>query len=160
MELWHSAHTGFSAATTPSPHFACSILSGKLACLPGRRQMFTMVNHGLQPVNPWRTDKLQPWNFGILLILASELHHTLPLCMCMGAGMFTPVCVLMMKYSFACFILSGNLACLPAIKTLPICSYWLLSCHHTLALVCILMYKYIGACTWGAGNLACLSSRR
>ncbi|KAJ8444412.1 hypothetical protein Cgig2_005934 [Carnegiea gigantea] len=35
--------------------FAYSVL----ACLPNRRQMFTMVNHTLQPVNPWVTDRLQ-----------------------------------------------------------------------------------------------------
>jgi len=53
--------------------FACCVLSGNLACLSDRRPMFTVVNHGLQPVNPWGIDRLQPWNFGILLILASQL---------------------------------------------------------------------------------------
>ncbi|KAJ8428797.1 hypothetical protein Cgig2_012247 [Carnegiea gigantea] len=40
--------------------FACFVLSSKLAYLPSRRQMFTVVNHSLQLVNPWGTDKLQP----------------------------------------------------------------------------------------------------
>ncbi|KAJ8442774.1 hypothetical protein Cgig2_011044 [Carnegiea gigantea] len=53
--------------------FACSVLSGNMACLPARRQMFTVVNYGLQSVNLWGADRLQPWNFGILLILASRL---------------------------------------------------------------------------------------
>ena len=32
-------------------NFAFFLLSGNLKCLPGRRQMFIMVNHGLQLVN-------------------------------------------------------------------------------------------------------------
>ncbi|KAJ8444420.1 hypothetical protein Cgig2_005942 [Carnegiea gigantea] len=39
--------------------FACSMLPGNLTCLPGRRKMFTLVNHGLQLVNLWKTDRLQ-----------------------------------------------------------------------------------------------------
>ncbi|KAJ8424565.1 hypothetical protein Cgig2_020714 [Carnegiea gigantea] len=66
---------------TPAPvcvlmikyNFACSLLSGNLKCLPGRRQMFIAVNHGLQPVNPWVTVTLQSWHFDILIILDSEL---------------------------------------------------------------------------------------
>ncbi|KAJ8445912.1 LOW QUALITY PROTEIN: hypothetical protein Cgig2_009841 [Carnegiea gigantea] len=66
---------------TPTPicvlmikyNFACSPLSGNLKCLPERRQMFVMVNHGLQPINLWVTVALQSWHFDILIILDSEL---------------------------------------------------------------------------------------
>ncbi|KAJ8436479.1 LOW QUALITY PROTEIN: hypothetical protein Cgig2_000464 [Carnegiea gigantea] len=80
--------------------FACSVLSGKLACLPGRRQMFTVVNHDLQRVNPWGTDRLQPWHFGLLLVLASELSPQ-------------PHPYLYFNYIGACAWRAGNLTCLP-----------------------------------------------
>ncbi|KAJ8430121.1 hypothetical protein Cgig2_007094 [Carnegiea gigantea] len=55
-------------------------VSGNLKCLPGRRQMFTVVNNSLPPVNPWVTVTLQSWHFDILIILDSELSPHLHPC--------------------------------------------------------------------------------
>ena len=53
--------------------FECSLLSGNLKCLPRRRPMFTVANHGLQPVNLWVTVTLQSCHFDILIILDFQL---------------------------------------------------------------------------------------
>ncbi|KAJ8426899.1 hypothetical protein Cgig2_024390 [Carnegiea gigantea] len=54
VKLWQSAHTSFSAITTPPTHVcmlmskyigACAWGPSNLSCSPGRRQMFTVVNH-------------------------------------------------------------------------------------------------------------------
>ncbi|KAJ8425093.1 hypothetical protein Cgig2_007815 [Carnegiea gigantea] len=82
----HCANIGLSAMSTPPPLFvikyivACSPVSGNLKFLPGRRQMFTMVNHILQPVNPWVTIILQSCHFDVLIILDSELSPHPHLC--------------------------------------------------------------------------------
>ncbi|KAJ8421275.1 hypothetical protein Cgig2_026806 [Carnegiea gigantea] len=80
-------------------------LCNNLVCLPGSMQMFTVVNHGLQPVNPWETDRLQPWNFGILLILASELSPYPHPCLYFN-----------MQHNFACSAQLGKLVCLPGMR--------------------------------------------
>ncbi|KAJ8419655.1 LOW QUALITY PROTEIN: hypothetical protein Cgig2_016952 [Carnegiea gigantea] len=154
--------------------FACSVLSGNLAGLCGRRQMFTVANHGPQPVNPWGTDRLQPWHFGILLMLASRLspypHPCLYFnvqvywCMCMGVGMFTPICVLLMKYRFVCCVLSGNLACLPSRRRI----FTMLKYSLQLTVAVELWHSThtgFSAVTtplpmFEAGDLACLPKRR
>lgn len=84
--------------------FVCSLPSSNLKCLPGRRHMFIVVNHGLQPINPWVTVTLQSWHFDILIILDSELSpHPDPCldfnmqvhwCMCIGGWHVYPcLCV-------------------------------------------------------------------
>ncbi|KAJ8432261.1 LOW QUALITY PROTEIN: hypothetical protein Cgig2_013914 [Carnegiea gigantea] len=97
--LLHYAHIRF-CEHTPSPvcvsitkySFGCSLLSGNLKCLPGRRPMFTVVNYGLQPVNPWVTITLQSCHFDILIILDSQLSphpHSYLTCNMQYSAMFT-----------------------------------------------------------------------
>ncbi|KAJ8425493.1 LOW QUALITY PROTEIN: hypothetical protein Cgig2_029575 [Carnegiea gigantea] len=102
------------------------LLDGNLKCLPNRRPVFTMVNHSLQ----------SSCHFDILIILDSQLPpHPHP-CLdfnVQGAGMFTPVCTLMIEYVFALYsamftqpeayvhhgkpwCASGTLPCLPSMR--------------------------------------------
>ncbi|KAJ8428094.1 LOW QUALITY PROTEIN: hypothetical protein Cgig2_013306 [Carnegiea gigantea] len=117
-------------ASMTKSSFWCCLLSGNLKCLPGRRLMFTVVKHGVQPVTcyvnpvrgryrPWYTMVCKWYTTGkhyrcqtVILCLHYLLsyHHTpTPVCVFRlkfkfivhGAGRFTPVCVLIIKYRFA-----------------------------------------------------------
>ena len=64
-----------------------------LSCLLSMGLMFTMVNHGLQVVHRWKTDRLQLCNFGILLILPSPLSpHPHP-CLCVNVEVHQCTCM-------------------------------------------------------------------
>ncbi|KAJ8421789.1 LOW QUALITY PROTEIN: hypothetical protein Cgig2_020535 [Carnegiea gigantea] len=133
-----------SCEHTPSPvcvsitkySFGCSLLSGNLKCLPERRLMFTVVNHGLQPVNPWVTVTLQSYHFDILIILDSQLSpHPHP---CLA-------CNVQVHWSMYVggWVLSSTLPYLPNIRPMFTVLNWLLSCEHTPTPVCVQMIKYV-----------------
>ncbi|KAJ8424059.1 hypothetical protein Cgig2_032151 [Carnegiea gigantea] len=110
--------------------FACSL----------RRQMFTVVNHGLQPINPWQeadVDHGKPWSpsgtpLGKLIDCS---YGTLAFCSnCLVSCRHTPTPIC-------------NLLCLPSIRPM------FTVVNHGLQV-------FIGACAWGPGNLACSPGRR
>ncbi|KAJ8428633.1 hypothetical protein Cgig2_015751 [Carnegiea gigantea] len=112
--------------------FVCSVLSGNLACLPGRRQMFTVfcIFRAVRQSDMFIRQEADVYCSKLWSLIAfcsywllSYHHSPTPICILMckyiaacawGAGMFTPVCVLMMKYVFACSVLLGKLTCLPS----------------------------------------------
>ncbi|KAJ8432834.1 LOW QUALITY PROTEIN: hypothetical protein Cgig2_008548 [Carnegiea gigantea] len=78
---------------------ACSPVSGNLKCLPGRRQMFTVINHGLQPGKP--------------MVCKWCTHEKLTDCLLSCQQPPTPVCMVMCKFSGACGWGPANVACSP-----------------------------------------------
>ncbi|KAJ8432927.1 hypothetical protein Cgig2_023057 [Carnegiea gigantea] len=160
--------------------FACCVLSGSLACLLGRRQMFTVVNHGLQLVNSWVADILQPSYFGILLILVSELSPAPHPClyfnvqvhwyMCIGGWNVYPCLCVNDEVKFCMLhavrrpiftVVNHGLQLVNPWETLAFCLYWLLSCHHTPIPVCISLRSYGRFKIWYAPNeMIMISSKK
>ncbi|KAJ8427438.1 hypothetical protein Cgig2_005282 [Carnegiea gigantea] len=63
----------YDSCILPPHQWETARYSSTLPSVPKMRPMFTMVNHAVEVVHPWKTDRLKLCCFGIPIILPSQL---------------------------------------------------------------------------------------